>query len=77
MSPYLLAYGICFGCGTGFTFNPDRVPSYDPSLDDPSKPPGRQPICPSCIQRVNANRRANSLPEWPVYPDSYAALEES
>jgi hypothetical protein len=70
----VIIVGECYLCGRVFTFNPHRVPSYDPSLDDPSKRPGRQPICETCIERVNAARSARGLDPWPVYADSYEAI---
>jgi hypothetical protein len=75
--PVVVVLGACFVCGRSFTFNPHRVPSYDPSLDDPSKPGGRQPICESCIGVINHLRRERGLDEWDVYPDSYEPISPS
>jgi hypothetical protein len=67
-----IAFGPCFVCERSFSFNPDRVPSYDPSLDDPSKPAGKRPICSDCIVQVNEIRVKSGLDPWPVFEDSYA-----
>ncbi len=68
------ALGACFGCANVFDFNPDTVPSI---LIDPETtlPPDltndveaataraqRQPLCPSCVAKVNAKREAAGLP---------------
>jgi hypothetical protein len=75
--PAVIVLGPCFVCRRPFTFNPHRVPSYDPSLDDPVQAPGRRPICESCIVAVNARRKARGLDEWPVFPDSYEPISSS
>jgi hypothetical protein len=72
--PAVIVAGPCFVCGSIFTFNPHRVPSYDLSLDDPSKPAGRQPICETCIVDVNEKRAEAGLDVWPVYADSYSPI---
>ncbi len=54
----------CFGCGRLFTCNPNTVPSYE-----------NQPICESCIARVNVEREKNGLPLWPVPDDAYEVTE--
>ena len=38
-------------CGVPFTFNPQRVPSYDAGR-------GKRPICRSCMERIHEKRRA-------------------
>lgn len=62
---YLYLMAPCFVCGRLFASNPDRVPSYE-----------NQPICENCITLANERRRANGLPEWPIFPDSYEPREE-
>ena len=74
---YAIILGTCYLCGRSFTFNPHRVPSYDPHFDNPSELPGRQPICESCIRFVNARRTSTGLEPWPVYADSYEAIPAS
>ena len=76
MTGYVQIIGPCFVCGRTFAFNPHRVPSYDPSLDDPTKPAGRQPICEPCIEHANRNRVARGLEPWVVHPDAYEAIPE-
>ena len=71
MSGYAIAMGTCIVCKAVFSFNPVRVPSTIAITGV------REPICAGCIQLVNAGRRKNGLPEWPIYPDSYDAVSES
>ena len=74
MSGFVHVVGPCFVCKRIFAFNPHHVPSYDPSLDDPSKPAGRQPICEHCITEANKARREHGLPEWQIHPEAYEAI---
>jgi len=67
----VIVMGPCFVCGRPFTFNPHSVPSFP---TDPGDPSTREPICSSCIVKVNEQRRKNGKPEWPVYEDSYEAI---
>lgn len=76
MSGYVLVHGPCFVCRRLFSYNPHHVPSYDPSLDDSSRPAGRQPICATCITFANENRKARGLELWDVHPDAYEPLPE-
>jgi len=61
---YILCLGPCIGCGTLFTFNPERVPSI--RIDGV-----RQPICRACFERRQAHRRANNLPVETLLPGAY------
>lgn len=63
--PYVSLMAACFGCGRLFASNPRTVPSYE-----------NQPICRTCIERVNANRAASGRPLWPVADDAYEADDE-
>jgi hypothetical protein len=74
---FVMVLGTCWLCRRSFTFNPLTVPSYDPSRDDPSQRPGRQPICATCITSVNARRAANGLDPWPVSYDAYDSIPEA
>lgn len=85
MSGYVYVLGPCLVCGQPFTYNPVRVPSHParrlpdsgqlvPSTN-PSDP--KEPICSTCIVRVNAGRRAAGRPEWTVHPDAYEPAPES
>lgn len=68
---FALCYGHCFGCGRLFHFNPVRVPSI------PHPATGmREPICRTCVERVNPRRIANGLDPIVPLPDAYEAYEE-
>lgn len=60
----MIATGPCVVCGTVFTFNAERVPSYD----------GR-PICLDCVTQANRLRAEDNLPPIVIYNDSYGAGE--
>lgn len=64
MSGFMFLTAACFGCGKLFTSNPNSVPSFED-----------QPICETCIKRVNAKRKASGLPLWPVATDAYQGSE--
>jgi len=70
MTGYMAGLGPCFCCHRLFTFNVERVPSYQSGPFGP-----KEPICRSCIDEVNARRRAAGKPEWPVFPDAYEPQE--
>ena len=54
-----------FACKTVFSSNPNRVASFR-----------NEPICATCIAKVNAEREKKGLPLWPVPADAYAPAEE-
>jgi hypothetical protein len=57
----------CFACKQQFTFNPDRVPAFQ-----------GEPVCESCMAKVNAKRKDMGLPPHPILPGAYQiATEES
>ena len=66
---YVTGYSACAGCGRLFTYNPVRVPSVVINGS-------REPICQSCVNRVNPLRRERGLPEIVPAPDAYEACEE-
>lgn len=67
MSGWTIIYGRCFACGGYFGFNAEHVPSYrGPETGDV-----REPICRSCIERVNARRREEGREPWPVHSQAY------
>jgi hypothetical protein len=66
---YAIALAPCIGCGRVFGFNPHRVPSV--IVDGV-----REPVCRTCVDRANDNRKASGLPLFTVYPDSYEPIEE-
>lgn len=69
----ITAMGGCFCCKRVFTFNPRKVPSFTP--------PGREyrarePICRTCIDGINVERKKRGLPEFEIQPDAYEPLPE-
>ena len=54
----------CLVCGVPFTFNPQRVPSYDAGR-------GKRPICRSCMERINEKRRASGEDPHPIPEAAY------
>ena len=54
----------CLVCGVPFTFNPQRVPSYDAGR-------GKRPICRSCMERINEKRRAWGEDPHPIPEGAY------
>jgi hypothetical protein len=66
---YVSAMSPCFGCSRLFSFNPMHVPSIIVNGR-------REPVCRSCVDRVNPMRKANGLP--PIVPmhDAYDACDE-
>ena len=79
MTPYEVVFGTCFSCRRPFTFNPYLVPSIpiDPETGRPPDMGGdasrarREPVCPDCIGRANAIRRADGRPLIDVLPGAY------
>jgi hypothetical protein len=67
---YAFCTSPCVGCGRLFTYNPVRVPSV-------TIKGSREPICETCVVRVNPLRIANGLPPIVPLPDAYEACEES
>ncbi len=82
---YALVMSPCVGCDTIFAYNP-HVPSVkvrrvgEPGNwhweEDPVNGQ-REPICQSCIERVNPVRIANGLPPFEPHPDAYKPVRES
>lgn len=71
MITYVLAHGHCIGCGTVFAFNTMRVPSSSAITGT------REPICATCVERINPTRIANGLDPIVPLPGAYEACEES
>lgn len=71
---YAFILGSCLCCARLFTFNPHRVPSFNP--DGRGSPPrrGRQPICASCIDLINAKRADAGLEPFEVHLDAYQPI---
>lgn len=77
---FVQGFGPCCGCGRVFGFNPDTVPSIRLTRGDDGAqvydPDGeREPICRTCVDRVNPVRVAAGLEAIVVMPDSYEAAE--
>jgi hypothetical protein len=61
----------CFGCGQLMSYNPLRVPS----IRHPQTR-SREPICQSCVERVNPQRIANGLEPIVPLPGAYDPIDE-
>jgi len=78
---YEVVFGPCWSCGVLFTFDAERVPSLpvDPVTNAPADvgehaPDARyvrQPICRTCVDRANENRRQRGAPLIDVMPGAY------
>ena len=66
---YVIVFGECYGCKQMFGFNPERVPSI--RIEGV-----KQPICQSCVDRVNPQRIANGLEPIRPLPGAYEAADE-
>jgi hypothetical protein len=66
----VLGFSACFGCRRPFSFNPVRVPSI---MFNGQK----EPLCASCVERINPMRIANGLDPIVPLPDAYEACDES
>jgi len=64
MNAVVIAHSACATCGKPFAFNPLRVPSWRSG-----------PICPVCIDLVNARRKEIGLPAFEIAPDAYEPLD--
>ena len=84
---WAVAFGLCYVCSRPFAFNPVKVPSVKVCekcwlpVDKCSCGVGRlafsrQPICKSCIEQVNEERRKRGRPEFTVPPDAYEPVDE-
>lgn len=67
---FISAIGACYGCSQPFSFNPMKVPSINVNGT-------KEPICASCVARVNPMRKANGLEPIVPAPDAYEACDES
>ena len=68
---YAFATSACIGCGRVFSYNPMRVPSLRTVAGI------REPVCLTCVERVNPRRIANGLPPIVPLPDAYEPVDES
>ena len=67
---FAIATGLCIGCRQPFAFNPVRVPSAVVNGT-------REPICRTCVERVNPLREEKGLPPIEILPDAYAPCDEN
>lgn len=66
---YFFAIGRCFCCGRHFTFHPERVPSLHVEGR-------REPVCRTCVERINPLRKRKGLDEIVPLPGAYEAGPE-
>ena len=62
---YAIMMAPCFVCKRVCAFNPIRVPSYQ-----------GQPICKSCVTRINEKRKQLGNEEWVIPDDAYEWCRE-
>lgn len=67
---YATCIAPCLICRVPFSFHPTFVPSFDVGR-------GREPICRSCLDVVNAKRAEKNLPAFEAHPRAYDVAEES
>ena len=60
----MAAIGQCICCGKVFSFSPERVPSV---VFQGSK----EPVCRSCVERANEERKKLGLAPHPILPGAY------
>ena len=66
---YALVTSNCFGCKKLFMYNPIHVPSI--TVDGQ-----REPVCLTCVERVNPMRKANGLEPIKLHPEAYEPVSE-
>ena len=66
---WAIVWGACASCKTMFSFNPHKVPSVRINGV-------REPVCRSCIERVNPVRIKNGLAPITIDPEAYEPIEE-
>ena len=75
---YVFCHGQFFSCKNLFGFNPELVPSIRVNSQGQADPNGsKEPICASCIARVNPKRIANGLEPIHILPGAYDPQEVS
>lgn len=75
MSAVVFAFGPCFACKQGFMFNPDLVPSIRVDATGHPDPAGeKEPVCKSCIERANVQRKAAGVALHVIMPGAYEAV---
>jgi len=66
---YVLMFGCCINCGRQFIFNPNKVPSVRVNGV-------REPVCRSCVEWANGERKKKGLELFTIPPDAYEACRE-
>ena len=66
---YVTCFGTCAACGNPFSFNPNLVPSIRVNGV-------REPVCRTCIDRVNPVRAEKGLPPIAVLDGAYEPCPE-
>lgn len=64
MSGLYFCQGKCWACGLYFSFNPERVPSFE-----------GEPICGDCMELVNRVRTEQGLEAYPILSGAYEPSE--
>lgn len=67
---FVMAMSPCVGCGKVFSFNPMKVPSCSAVTGQ------REPICQTCVERVNPMRIKNGLEPIVPLPGAYEPADE-
>jgi hypothetical protein len=70
MTGYVLAWSACIGCRRVFGYNPHHVPSSSAVTGS------REPLCRSCMERINAKRATMGLEAFAIHPEAYEPLPE-
>lgn len=66
---YAFVFSPCIGCGKPFTYHPHKVPSI--RVDG-----WREPICQSCVDLVNPQRKRLGLEPIVPVPGAYEPCPE-
>ena len=77
MNGYVSCMGVCVGCRTMITFNPNKVPSVrvkDGHLHPDGK---REPLCRACAETINQNRINEGKEPCVIADDAYDPLPEN
>lgn len=57
---YVTFTGVCCCCNKIFSFHPNKVPSFK-----------GEPICKTCVEKINIKRKENKLPPITILPGAY------
>ena len=69
MSGYVFVTSECYCCHNLMAYNPHKVPSIRINGI-------REPVCRSCIERVNPMRVKNGLAPIEILPGAYESIPE-